>query len=118
MQAEARAIGATQASFSPGNMRISAQSLGVMLEKLHSGTLVSADSRNRLLALMRRQVYRRGVPAGTSYPVADKVGFLYALLHDASVIETPQGNYVVVIMTDGSSWGRIAELTRMIASTF
>ena len=117
VQAEARSIGATQASFSPGNMRISAQSLGVMLEKLHSGSLVSADSRNRLLGLMRRQVYRRGVPAGTSYQVADKVGFLFALLHDASVIETPQGNYVVVIMTDGSSWGRIAELTRMIAST-
>lgn len=117
VQAEARSIGASQASFSPGNMRISAQSLGVMLEKLHGGSLVSASSRERLLGLMRRQVYRRGIPAGTSYQVADKVGFLYALLHDAAVIETPQGNYVVVIMTDGSSWGRIAELTRMIAST-
>jgi len=117
VQAEARAIGASQASFSPGNMRISAQSLAVLLEKLDNGSLVSADSRGRLFGLMRRQVYRRGIPAGTTYQVADKVGFLYALLHDASIVETPQGSYVVVIMTDNSSWGRIAELTRMIAST-
>ena len=117
VQAEARAIGAAQASFSPGNMRVSSQSLGVLLEKLHNGTLVSPDSRSRVLGLMRRQIFRKGIPAGTSYPVADKVGFLNALLHDAGVIETPQGNYVVVIMSDKSSWGRIAELTRMIAST-
>ncbi len=118
VQAEARAIGASQTSIVPGNMRTSPQSLGVLLEKLGNGSLVSADSTNRALGLMRRQIFRKGIPSGTSYLVADKVGFLDALLHDAAVVEAPQGKYVVVVMTDHSTWGRIAELTRMIVSTF
>lgn len=118
VQQEARSIGAKQVWFAPGNIRVSAQSLGIFLEKLGSGTLASADSQSRLLDAMGRQVFRRGIPAGSSYQVADKVGFLNRLLHDAAIVSTSQGKYVVVIMSDGSSWSRIAELTRMIASTF
>lgn len=114
--AEGRSLGAGTVSFSPGNMRVSANDLAVLLEKLGNGSLVSSGSMNRLLGVMQRQVYRRGIPAGSSYQVADKVGFLYALLHDAALIDTPNGRYVAVIMTDRSSWGRIAELTRMLMS--
>ena len=46
--------------------------------------------------------------------MADKVGFLDGLLHDAAIVYSPSGTYVLVIMTDGSSWAEIAALTRKI----
>ena len=36
------------------------------------------------------------------------------LLHDAAIVYSPSGTYVLVIMTDGSSWAEIAALTRKI----
>jgi len=63
---------------------------------------------------MKRNVYRQGIPAGTSATVADKVGFLNALVHDAAIVYSSKGTYVLTIMTDGSSWANVAELTRKI----
>ena len=34
------------------------------------------------------------------------------LLHDAAIVYSPKGTYVLAVMTDGSSWGTIADLTR------
>jgi beta-lactamase class A len=59
-------------------------------------------------------VYRQGIPAGASGAVADKVGFIDALLHDSAIVYSPSGTYVLAIMTDGSSWANIAQLTREI----
>ena len=54
------------------------------------------------------------VPAGTSATVADKVGFLYGYLNDAAIVYHPSGTYVLSVMTDRLSWGKIAEITRKI----
>lgn len=86
----------------------------LFLAKLERGELVQGDSRERLLSAMKRQVYRQGIPAGTSAPVADKVGFLFGLLHDASIVYNPKGTYVLVVLTDDSSWDDIADTTRRI----
>ena len=63
---------------------------------------------------MQRNIYRQGIPAGASGSVADKVGFLNGLLHDAAIVYSPKGTYALVIMTDGSSWAEIADITRQI----
>jgi beta-lactamase class A len=75
---------------------------------------ISSASRDRMLGAMKRNIYRQGVPAGTSGQVADKVGFLWGLLHDSAIVYSPSGTYVLVILTDGSSWRAIADLTREI----
>jgi len=67
-----------------------------------------------LIDAMKRNVYRQGIPKGVSSVVADKVGFMDALLHDAAIVYGPTGPYTLVIMTNGSSWANIAELTRQI----
>jgi beta-lactamase class A len=46
--------------------------------------------------------------------VANKVGFLDGLLHDAAIVYTSSGTYILVVLSDGSSWQNIAELTRQI----
>jgi beta-lactamase class A len=86
----------------------------LFVAKLESGELLQGESRDRLLSAMKRQIYRSGIPAGTGVTVADKVGFLYGLLHDASIVYGPNGTYALVILTDGSSWGQIADTAKRI----
>ncbi len=81
---------------------------------IQQSTLVKGGERDFMLGLMRAQVYRQGVPAGTSAVVADKVGFLNGYLNDAAIVYHPNGTYVISVMTSGASWGKIAEITRKI----
>jgi beta-lactamase class A len=85
------------------------------LQKLETNQLgLSEPSRARLLDVMKRQVYRNGVPAGVNGVVADKVGFLDGILNDAAIVYSPKGVYVISIMSNGSSWGAIASVARAI----
>jgi beta-lactamase class A len=88
----------------------------LFLTKLQTGQLLNPSSTGRLLDVMRRQVYRAGIPAGVDASVADKVGFLDGLLHDAAIVYAPSGTYVLVIMTNGSSWGQIADAAQQISA--
>lgn len=92
----------------------SAQDLRTLLLGLYNKTLFSASDASRLLSLMKSQVYRSGIPAGSAGTVADKVGFLWDYLNDAAIVYHPRGTYVLVIMTKGESWDKIAEITKQI----
>lgn len=112
---EMRDLGLENTSFLSGDSPTTTSGdLAVFLATLESGQMFSSASQDRLLSAMKRNIFRQGIPAGVNGTVANKVGFLNALLHDASVVYSPNGKYVLVIMTDGSSWGAIAELTRQI----
>ncbi len=115
---EAREIGLASTSFISGNTpQSTAADEALFLAQLESGQLpLSGDSRTRFLNALGRNIYRRGIPAGTQSTVANKVGFLWGLLHDAAIVYSPTGTYVLVVMTDGSSWQAIADLTRQIES--
>lgn len=92
----------------------SAADLQKLLIGLHSKTLFSGSDASRLIGLMKQQVYRKGIPAGSVGVVADKVGFLWDYLNDAAIVYHPRGTYVLVVMTQGQSWGTIAEITRQL----
>jgi beta-lactamase class A len=113
---EIHAIGLNNSSFVKSYIQSTAADEATFLGALQAGQLLSPSSTSTLISAMKRNIYRQGIPAGASGTVADKVGFLYALLHDASIVYSPSGTYVLVIMTDGSSWGTIADLTRQIES--
>ena len=89
-----------------------ANDLKNMLTNLYFGDNFSAGNAQKLKDLMSSQVYRQGIPSGTSSVVSDKVGFLDGVLNDAGIVYHPQGNYVIVVMTEGESWAKIAEITR------
>jgi beta-lactamase class A len=111
---EIHAIGLNNSSFLGDYIQTTAADLTTFVGTLQSGQLLSPSSTNTLISAMKRNIYRQGIPAGANGTVADKVGFLNALLHDASIVYSPSGTYALTIMTDGSSWGTIAELTRQI----
>lgn len=112
---EIQALGLKSSTFLKSYIQSTANDEAIFLGSLANGQLpLTQESQNTLISAMKRNIFRRGIPAGASGQVADKVGFLYALLHDAAIVYSPSGTYVLVIMTDGSSWGTIADLTRKI----
>ena len=116
MHREVQALGLMNTSFIDAeSYKTTAGDLSTFMASLEAGQLpISAESRSRFISALKRNVYRRGIPAGASGAVANKVGFLDALLHDAAIVYAPSGTYVLTILTDGSSWDKIAELTREI----
>lgn len=111
---EARAIGASRTTLSRPFVS-TANDMALFLQKLESNQLgLSEPSRARLLDAMKRQVFRKGIPTGTGVVVADKVGFLEGYLHDAAIVYSPSGVYVLVIYSNGSSWNAIADAARQI----
>lgn len=111
---ELKAIGLAKSSFTNSYPETTAGDLTVFVGALKAGQLLNQSSTNILLGAMTRNIYRQGIPAGANGQTADKVGFLDNLLHDAAIVYSPSGTYALSIMTEGSSWGVIAELTREI----
>jgi beta-lactamase class A len=113
---EIQALGLTNTTFLKGDTPLTtAGDLSLFNAMLQSNQLLSQQaSRDRLINAMKRNIYRQGIPAGTGNQVADKVGFLDGLFHDAAIVYGPSGPYVLTIMSEGSNWATIADLTRQI----
>jgi beta-lactamase class A len=116
INADLAGIGLTNTRFvGPGQHRATAEDLSIFMASLERGQLsISASSRSKLISALQRNIYRQGIPAGAKGGVADKVGFIDRLLHDTAIVYSPNGTYALTIMTDGSSWANIAQLTREI----
>lgn len=110
---EVKAIGLANTNTIRGAMYSTADDETLFLMKLQNGTILGATERDRLLDVMKRQVYRSGIPAGVGVTVADKVGFLDGKLHDAAIVYGKQ-TYALTIMSYGSSWAQIADAARQI----
>ncbi len=114
---EAKAFGATRTSFlGSSGIKSTAEDESLFLSLLYSGQILSQQSsRDTLINALKRNIYRQGVPAGMpGAAVANKVGFLDGLFHDAAIVYSPTGTYVLTVLTEGSSWANIAELTRQL----
>ena len=110
-----QAIGLKNSTFmKSGGPFTTANDLSLLLGMIATGQNFSSVNQQRLIAAMKANVYRKGVPAGANGTVADKVGFLNGLLHDAAIVYGSNGTYVLAVMTDGSSWATIADLTKQI----
>lgn len=112
---EVHAIGLNNTSTLYGQQQSTANDETLFLIKLQNGDLLKQTERDRLIALMKRQVYREGIPTGLKgITVADKVGFLNADLHDSAIVYAPKQTYAMTIMTTGSSWANIADAAAQI----
>ncbi len=117
---EIQRIGLSRSTFIGKYIMTTAGDLTTFVGALHAGQLLSKSSTDRLLGWMKGNIYRQGIPAGAKGTVADKVGFLpdpddgIWYYNDAAIVYGPSGTYALSIMTKGSSWSTIAELTRKI----
>ena len=104
---------------SSGNLNsdkmVNAKEQAKFIAQLSAGSLISGQNTNKLLGYMKNQVYRNGIPAGSrGAVVADKVGFLYNYLHDVGVVYETKSTYAIVVMSEGSSWSNIKDLSQAI----
>lgn len=114
VQTDVKATGATGTNLNLGEPVGTVKDQVLFLTKLQNNQLMKQENRDKLLALMKRQQYRAGIPSGVKFDVADKVGFLGANLHDSGLIYTPHGVYALSIYSTGGSWGNIADAARRI----
>jgi beta-lactamase class A len=85
------------------------------LEKLNAGELMNNSNTQLLLNLMKKQVWRDGIPAGVrGITVADKVGFYNGYRHDVALIYAPRGTYILGIMSQGGSESSFADLSQRL----
>lgn len=79
----------------------SAREMAELLEQAYKGTLVSKASSEILLELMKNLKHRerlaKTLPRG--WQIAHKTGLLRRACHDAGIIYSPNGDYVLVVMT-------------------
>lgn len=112
---EINALGLKNSNFTKeGGPYTTASDLTLLLGMIATGQNFSATGQSRLISAMKANVYRQGIPTGANGQVADKVGFMNNLLHDAAIVYSPNGMYVLAIMTENSSWSTIADLARQI----
>jgi len=108
------ALGLTNTHLSTGTNG-TAGDIGTYLQLLYNGKLFSADDTQYFLGLMGRQIYRQGIPAGCSgCTVQDKTGDVGTVRNDAAIVTSGDRAYEVVIMSNGASYGQIADLARTI----
>ena len=115
--ADAHAIGATNTNFNLSKgISSTPNDEAHLLSLLYSNQLLNQQSsRNRFIETMKGNVYVAGIPTGIpNVEIADKVGFMDGLLHDAAIVYSPKGTYVLIIMTDNASWADIAALAKDI----
>jgi len=99
----------------------SADDLALLLERLHEGDLLSADSSALLLDLMAAQIYRQRAPSGVpaDAEVADKPGLLAVddglVNTNAALVSTDDGTYAIAIMGQGgtTNWA-MAQIVRTV----
>lgn len=90
-----------------------------LLKDLQAGRGFDPAVKDKMLSVMKEQRYNRGIPAGCQGCVVyNKTGDMNGSRHDAAIIEYEGKTYVLVIMSKGGSYQKIADLTQGILSKF
>lgn len=121
VEKDARSIHAANTTFAENALETTPSDLAVFLQGLYDDSLLSSDSKEHLLTLMKKQERRDGIPAGlkesatSELVVADKIGNLDGMIRDAAIVYAPEGDFVMVIMIDGyDDFSNIAKAAEVI----
>lgn len=78
-----------------------AREMAEMLEKIYAGELISRESSEFMLDVLKhnksRSRLRKGLPLG--WEIGHKTGLLRKACHDAGIVFSPRGDYVIVVLT-------------------
>ena len=101
---------------SSSDKRTTARDEMKLITGIYNRELLNEESTVYLLGLMKKQIWRSGIPAGSrGSVVADKVGYLYSLTHDIGIVYSPKSTYALVVMTDGAGgFGNIKLLAQKV----
>lgn len=76
--------------------------VGHMLESIYRGECVSEYASQKMLDILFQQKYRGKIPSALPYAakVANKTGDTFNVSHDAAIVYSPGGDYILVIMAE------------------
>lgn len=110
---KAQGFGST--TLAQGASLTTANDLSVWAQKLIGGNLTASWHADTLTNIMSRNVYRTGIPAGSSgMLVANTFGSYGRSTNEIAVAYHPNGTYVLSILSEGSSPGLFANLASEI----
>lgn len=86
-------------------------------EKLYTKSLVNASASTRMIDVLKRQQLNDRIPKYLPdfVQVAHKTGELYGMKHDAGIVFSPKGDYVIVLMSDSNAPIAAAEILAKIS---
>ena len=84
------------------NNSTTARGLGVLLEAIAKGTAADAESCKAMVAILKRQKFNEGIPAGlpAGIQVAHKTGEITKIHHDAAIVFAGRP-YILIILVRG-----------------
>lgn len=87
------------------NPATSAYDIALFFEKLYSGELASKSNTQAMLVLLKNQKLNSKLPRllPEDTEISHKTGELGRLSHDAGVVSTPKGDYIIVVLTQTSN---------------
>jgi len=102
------------------NNTTTARGLLMLLEAIANGKAVDADASEQMLAILERQTFKEGIPAGlpAGIRVAHKTGEITKIHHDAAIVYAPRP-FVLVVLVRGiadskESAALIADISRLL----
>jgi beta-lactamase class A len=105
------------------NNTVTARDLGVLLAAIAQRRAASPASCDSMLAVLSRQHFKEGIPAGVppGVTVYHKTGWIgQVVYHDAAIVERPDHHrYVLVVLTggiqqDSVAYNLVADISRLV----
>lgn len=109
---------------SDGLPTTTAADIAAFYEKLYQGKLANQKYTNAMLDLLKNQQLNEKIPLylPTDTVIAHKTGELDSFSHDAGIVYTPRGNYIIAVLTDtdnpSAAVERIAEVSKAVYNYF
>lgn len=108
-----------------GDVPITAPSdMALFFEKLYQGELANQEYTNKMLDLLKNQQLKDKLPKylPPDTAVAHKTGEIGFFSHDAGIVYSPKGDYIIVILSESNSppgaEDRIAEVSQAVYNYF
>lgn len=104
--------------------KTTAGDIALFLEKLYRGELVNEENTRKMLDLLKKQQLNDGLPRylPNGIEVAHKTGDIGWFKHDAGIVFSPFGDYIIVVMSESDSplgvQERIAEVSKAVYEYF
>jgi beta-lactamase class A len=78
-----------------------ADDMAFLLEKIYHGELVSAKASAEMLAVLKQQKVNDRLPKGlpADLTIAHKTGLLRDTVSDCGIVYTPEGNFIICVLT-------------------
>jgi len=113
--ARGKDLGLQNTVFAGDNTVTSANDVQKVMVGLYNNQIGRTEGAQKIVNAIRQNTDGQGIPAGTTYQVGHIIGETDTVHSDTAIVyDTSHGAYVLTILSDGSSWDKVAGLEQKI----